>query len=51
VTNNQLCTFVGAAGCVLASLGMGLIFFGVTPAWIVTVIGVIMGKIALMNFD
>ena len=51
MTNNQLCSLVGIIGCLCAFFGMGLVFFGVTPAWIVTVIGIIMGKIALMNFD
>ena len=51
MTNNQLCSLVGIIGCLCAFFGMCLVFFGVTPAWIVTVIGIIMGKIALMNFD
>ena len=51
MTNNQLCNIIGAVGCIIASLGMGLVFFGVPlSAWVV-IIGITIGIIGLVNYD
>ena len=51
MTNNQLCTAIGAVGCVLAFLGMGFVFFGVTAAAWAVAFGVLLGIISVHNFD
>ena len=44
MTNRKLCDTLGIAGCLLASLHMGLLFFGKAPAiW-----GVLAGLIVML---
>lgn len=51
MTNNQLCTLIGAVGCVIAFFGMGLVFFGVTPAAWAVCVGILMGYISVVSYD
>ena len=51
MTNNQLCDLLGIVGCVLAFFGMGLVFFGVTPAAWAVAFGILLGWVSQVNYD
>ena len=51
MTNNQLCNLMGAAGCFIAFIGMGLVFFGITAAGWAVALGVLLGVLSLINYD
>ena len=51
MTNNQLCNFLGILGCIVASFSMGFMFFGIPSAVWGAIIGVVLGGLALVNYD
>ena len=51
MTNNQLCDMIGIGGCAVLALSVGLMFFGVTIAFVGVVIGAVCGGICLVNYD
>lgn len=51
MTNNQLCGFLGAAGCFILFMSMGLMFFGFGSAMYGAAIGAIIGLLGLVNYD
>ena len=51
MTNNQLCSIIGIAGCVIVSFSMGFMFFGVSSAIWGAIVGIICSCLALVNYD
>lgn len=51
MTNNQLCSLVGGAGCLISSFGLGLMFFGAGYGLWVTIVGIVFADLGLVNFD
>lgn len=49
--NDKICTAVGALGVTQTFLSAGLFFFGVAPAWIFAVIGLILCIFSERNYD
>ena len=51
MTNNQLCNLIGSIGAGIGFIGFGLVFFGVTAAWIPAIIGLGICAFSLMNYE
>ena len=51
MTNNQLCSLIGACGCAILFISMVLMFFGITPAIWGAGIGALTGIFALVNYN
>ena len=51
MTNNQLCNCIGVVGCLVAFFSAGFMFFGVSSAVWGAVVGILLGSLALVNYD
>ena len=51
MTNNQVCDILGISGCLVLFFSMGFIFFGWSSAVVTAIVGIIMGIIALLNYE
>ena len=51
VTNNQLCSLLGGAGCFISFFGLGLMFFGAGAGLWVAITGIVLAGLGLVNFD
>ena len=51
MTNNQLCNFIGAIGCIICFFSMGLMFFGMTTAFWGAVVGIGLATLGLVNYN
>lgn len=51
MTNNQLCSLLGAGGCAILFISMILMFFGTEVAIWGVVAGALMGIIGLVNYN
>lgn len=51
MTNDKLCDIIGICGCVITSISLGLLFFGVTTAAWGAAFGVLVCGIALFNYE
>lgn len=51
MTNNQVCDILGISGCLVLFFSMGFMFFGWSSAVVTAIVGIIMGIIALLNYE
>lgn len=51
MTNNQLCSVLCVLGMVATTISMGLMFFGVTAAWIAAAAGIVTTTVGMISFD
>lgn len=51
MTNNQLCNLLGAVGCLVSFISMGLMFFGLGSAVWAAAAGLLLAVISLASYD
>ena len=51
MTNNQLCNLLGAVGCLVRFISMGLMFFGLGSAVWAAAAGLLLTVVSLASYD
>ena len=51
MTNDQLCSIIGIIGVLLVIMSLPFVIFRIDIAWITLVVGLILGAVALVNYD